>query len=113
MGASRARRGPPHVSDGRTPDRALEIPFERANGAAVEALVGQIDVERAETLSLARSLAPEQFERTAVQQTFGELTVLQWLRSYYRHDRMHRAQIRGEESDYEPRYAPGQQEPGR
>ena len=103
----------PNVSDGRTPDRALEIPFEGANGAAVEALVGQMGVERAETLSLARSLAPEQFERTAVQQAFGELTVLQWLRSYYRHDRMHRAQIRGEESDYQPRYAPGQQEPGR
>jgi hypothetical protein len=39
--------------------------------------------------------------------------VLQWLRSYYRHDRMHRAQILGEESAYQPRYAPGQSEPGR
>ena len=39
-----------------------------------------MDSERATTLELVRSLEPEQFERTALQQTFGELTVLQWLR---------------------------------
>ena len=103
----------PNVSDGRTPNRPLEIPLERAREAAVAELVAQMRHERSETLSLARSLRPEQFDRSAVQQTFGELTVLQWLRSYYRHDRMHRAQIGGEESEYEPRYAPGQREPGR
>jgi len=101
----------PDVSDGHTPNRPLEIPLERAHEVSVAGLVEQMGRERAETLNLARSLAPEQFDRSAVQQTFGELTVLQWLRSYYRHDRMHRAQIRGEESEYQPRYAPGQQEP--
>ena len=103
----------PNVSDGRTPNRPLEIPLERAHEAPLAKLVEQMGSERAETLSLARSLTPEQFDRSAIQQTFGELTVLQWLRSYYRHDRMHHAQIRGEESEYQPRYAPGQQEPGR
>jgi hypothetical protein len=38
---------------------------------------------------------------------FGTLTVLQWLRSYYRHDRMHQAQIAGRPSAYRPRYASG------
>ena len=103
----------PDVSDGRTPREPLGIPLERARGASLAALVAQLDAERAETLELARGLDPAQFDRTAVQRTFGELTVLQWLRSYYRHDRMHRAQIAGEESDYRPRYAPGQREPRR
>ena len=62
-------------------------------------------------VELARSFAPEQFDRTARTEIFGELTVLQWLRSYYRHDRMHHAQMLGEVSDYQPQYAPGQQEP--
>lgn len=99
----------PDASDGRTPDVPLGIPHERAHEAGLGALVAQMDAERAETL--ARAIAPEQYERTAIVPAFGELTVMQWLRSYYRHDRMHRAQIRGEESDYRPRYAEGVGEP--
>ena len=101
----------PDVSDGRTAAEPLAVPVERAHEASVAELVAQMDHERAATLDFARALNPEQYDRTAVQQTFGKLTVLQWLRSYYRHDRMHRAQILGEESEYQPRYAPGQQEP--
>ena len=33
---------------------------------------------------------------------FGELTVMQWLRSYYRHDRMHYDQVRGDEPSTSP-----------
>lgn len=33
--------------------------------------------------------------------------MLQFLRSFYRHDRMHRAQILGLETDYRPRWGPG------
>ena len=35
---------------------------------------------------------------------FGSLTVLQWLRSFYRHDRQHGAQILGRKSDYQPNF---------
>ena len=101
----------PDASDGRTPDVPLGIPHERAHEVGLGALVAQMDAERAETLALARAIAPDQYERTAIVPAFGELTVMQWLRSYYRHDRMHRAQIRGEESDYRPRYAEGAGEP--
>jgi hypothetical protein len=31
--------------------------------------------------------------------------VLQWLRSFYRHDRQHCAQIQGRKSDYQPNFA--------
>jgi hypothetical protein len=40
---------------------------------------------------------------------FGSLTVMQWLRSYYRHDRMHRDQMAGREPEYKPRFAGGQE----
>ena len=53
------------------------------------------------------TLTPEQYDRTATQPMFGTLTVLQWLRSYYRHDRMHQAQIAGREQSYKPRFAGG------
>jgi hypothetical protein len=33
---------------------------------------------------------------------FGTLTALQWLRSYYRHDRMHMDQMAGREPEYKP-----------
>ena len=101
----------PNASDGRTPNIPLEIPFEQAHEADIASLVAQMQGEREETLELARSFTPEQFDRTARTDIFGELTVLQWLRSYYRHDRMHHSQMRGEVSDYQPQYAPGQQEP--
>jgi len=101
----------PDAADGRTPDVPLEIPHQRAHEASVADLVAQLSAERAATLDLARTIAPEQYERTAIVPAFGELTVMQWLRSYYRHDRMHRAQMRGEDSDYRPRFAEGRGEP--
>ena len=88
-----------HTGGGRT------VRWRRLFRSAALQHMSNADVE------LARGLGPEQFDRTARQQTFGELSVLQWLRSYYRHDRMHHAQILGEESDYQPRYATGQREP--
>ena len=101
----------PNASDGRTPNIPLDIPFEQAHEADITSLVAQMQGEREETLELARTFTPEQFDRTARTDIFGELTVIQWLRSYYRHDRMHHAQMLGEVSDYQPQYAPGQQEP--
>ncbi len=53
-------------------------------------------------------IGAEQFERTATQQMFGTLTVMQWLRSYYRHDRMHSDQVSGRDPEYKPRFANGE-----
>jgi hypothetical protein len=99
------------VSDGRTAIEPPPITVERANEAPVGDLIAQMTRERDETVRLIESLDASAFDRVARQQTFGELTVLQWLRSYYRHDRMHLDQIRGEESDYRPNYQPGHSEP--
>jgi hypothetical protein len=78
-----------------------------ANSHTVAELVQQLKDLRAETLEVIDGMAPDDFERTATQGMFGTLTLMQWLRSYYRHDRMHRAQILGEEGDYKPRFVGG------
>jgi len=87
--------------------KRVEIPIERANQRPVAELAAQLRGQRAKTLELIESLRPEQFERTATLPMFGTLTVLQWLRSCYRHDRMHQDQIAGREPSYKPRYATG------
>ena len=83
------------------------IRLEAAQERTVSELAAQLREERATTLGLIQSLTPEQFDRTASQKMFGRLTVMQWLRSYYRHDRMHRDQIAGRDPEYKPRFVGG------
>jgi hypothetical protein len=85
------------------------IPLEQANEHSVGELVGEMRRQRARTLALIEALRPEDFERRASQRMFGSLTVMQWLRSYYRHDRMHYDQVRGVEPEYKPRFAGGKE----
>ena len=87
----------------------VAIPLEEAQSRPVAELVAQMREQRERTLALIASLTPEQYERTASQPMFGTLTVLQWLRSYYRHDRMHQAQIAGRRADYQPRFVDGKE----
>jgi len=77
----------------------VAMPVERANQYRVADLTAALEAERAETLAFIRSLSLADFDRTARQPMFGDLTVLQWLRSFYRHDRMHTDQIAGREPD--------------
>jgi len=76
---------------------------------SVPALTAQLRAERAKTVALIQSMTPDQFERTASQPMFGRLTAMQWLRSYYRHDRMHRDQMAGREPGYKPKFAGGKE----
>ena len=85
----------------------VAYPLEAAHEASVEQHVAELRAQRERTLEVIAGIAPEDYERTATQQMFGELTVMQWLRSYYRHDRMHQAQIQGRVSDYRPRFLSG------
>jgi hypothetical protein len=89
----------------------VAIPLEVANERSVAELTRQLRDQRAITLDLIKSMRPEDFDRTATQRMFGTLTLLQWLRSYYRHDRMHADQIAGREPEYKPRFAGGGAEP--
>ncbi len=83
----------------------VDIPIEDANGRSVEDLLRALQLERAYTSGLIDGIALEGFDRVATSPIFGTLTVLQWLRSFYRHDRQHAAQIQGRQSDYRPQFA--------
>jgi hypothetical protein len=87
----------------------VDIPVEEANQHTVAELVRALEMERAYTHGLIDALRLEDFDRTATSQVFGTLTVLQWLRSFYRHDRQHAAQILGRKSDYQPNFASGKE----
>jgi len=63
---------------------------------------------REATCRLIESLGAEQFDRVATHPLFGTLTVMLWLRSYCRHDRMHIDQLAGREPSYRPRFLGGQ-----
>jgi uncharacterized damage-inducible protein DinB len=86
---------------------AVAIPIEDANDRTVAELTKQLRDQRAITMELITSMRPEDFERKATQKMFGTYTLLQWLRSYYRHDRMHVDQVAGREPEYKPRFAAG------
>lgn len=85
------------------------IPLTQAADRSVTDLTAELREQRATTLRLIASLTPEQFERTASQPMFGSLTVMQWLRSYYRHDRMHRDQMAGRDPSYKPKFVGGKE----
>lgn len=87
------------------------VALEEANRHPVGELVAELKGQREKTLRLMESITAEQYERRASNRLFGSLTVMQWLRSYYRHDRMHVDQISGREPEYKPRWAEGMAEP--
>lgn len=89
--------------------KPVDIPVQDANGSSIPELLHYLEIERAYTTGLIDALRLEDFDRTAVSPAFGELTVLQWLRSFYRHDRQHSAQLQGRASDYKPKFASGKE----
>jgi len=85
----------------------VAIPLEEANNATVAEHVAEMRHQREKTMALIASMTPSDFDRRASNSLFGSLTVMQWLRSYYRHDRMHVDQISGLEPSYKPQFASG------
>jgi hypothetical protein len=88
----------------RIPWQSVPIPIEDANGYTVADLLHNLEVERAYTLGLIDATRLEDFDRVGVSPIFGRLTLLQWVRSFYRHDRQHGAQIQGRKSEYQPNF---------
>ena len=86
------------------PWQAVAVPIEAANGHTVAELLHNLALERQYTLGLIDGIDLDGFDRVGVSPVFGRLTVLQWLRSFYRHDRQHAAQIQGRKSDYQPNF---------
>ncbi|HUF54116.1 MAG TPA: DinB family protein [Dehalococcoidia bacterium] len=80
------------------------IRLEDAHNHTVAEHTAEMRRQRTTTEAMIDGMAPGEFDRTATQQMFGTLTVLQWLRSYYRHDRMHLDQVQGRDPEYKPRF---------
>ncbi len=87
----------------------VDIALEQAHDHSISDLVAQLRAQRVKTLAVIEGLQPSDYDRTASQPAFGTLTVLQWLRSYYRHDRMHQAQLAGRESSFKPKFVTGKE----
>lgn len=99
--------------DGANVDGVLGNPpairLEEADNHSGAQHIAEMRRQRAETLRLIESIAPDDYERTAANKMFGSLTVMQWLRSYYRHDRMHVDQLSGREPQYKPKFQSGRE----
>ena len=99
------------VEDGANVDgvrgERVAIPLEQAAAHTVSEHTAEMRRQRDKTMALIASIKPEDFERRAENKLFGSLTVMQWLRSYYRHDRMHVDQVSGREPEYKPKFASG------
>ena len=87
---------------------APAITLTKAHDHTAAEHVAEMRRQRALTEAVIDGISAEQFERTATQQMFGTLTVMQWLRSYYRHDRMHSDQVSGRDPAYKPRFTNGE-----
>ena len=83
------------------------IPLERADQHSAAEHVAEMRRQRDQTMAMIAAMNPADFERRASNALFGSLTAMQWLRSYYRHDRMHYDQASGQEPTYKPRFASG------
>ncbi len=94
----------PDLASGTVPDR-VSYRLEDAERVPLRDHRAELEEQRVRTLAVLDALTLAEFDRTA-RSGFGELSVLQLLRSFYRHDRMHRAQVLGLESDYRPRWGP-------
>lgn len=76
--------------------------FADAQTRPLTDLVAEVQAARSETLALVTELAESDWQRQGAGTPFGDLTVGQFLKSLYRHDRMHIDQIAGREPAYKP-----------
>src|SRR3990170_8943993 len=97
----------PNVVD--TPFEPVALPVEEAHNHTVAEHIAELRRQREKTHRLIETMKPQDFDRPATHSAFGTLTVLQWLRSYYRHDRMHTDQLSGREPTYKPQFAGGRE----
>jgi hypothetical protein len=97
------RTGPDtEVSSGRDP---VAYRLEDAERHTVLEHRAELERQRERTLAALNGLSLDEFDRTT-HTGFGELSVLQLMRSFYRHDRMHQAQMQGRRSEYQPHWGP-------
>ncbi len=76
--------------------------YPEAGGHSLADLVRELALARSDTLAAIEGLTGDELKRRGKHLPFGEMSVLQMLRSLYRHDRMHMDQMAGRESSFTP-----------
>jgi uncharacterized damage-inducible protein DinB len=82
--------------------------YPETEGRSLADLLREPASARNDTLAAIEGLTDDELKRRGKHLLFGEMSVLQMLRSLYRHDRMHTDQMAGRESSFRPG-APGGQ----
>lgn len=67
-------------------------------------ILNELEATRRESMAAIETVTEEDLQKKAKTQAFGEMSVLQFLRALYRHDRMHAEQIAGKEPSFQPRF---------
>ena len=76
--------------------------YPEAETRSVADLLQELASARSDTLAAIDGLSADDLNRRGKHALFGEMSVLQMLRSLYRHDRMHMDQMAGRESSFRP-----------
>jgi len=74
--------------------------YPEAETRSVAELLQELASARSDTLAAIEGLSDDELKRRGKHLLFGEMSVLQMLRSLYRHDRMHMDQMAGRESSF-------------
>ena len=83
--------------------------FDEANDWDVDLLTARMREMRESTLRFIAETSDDEFDRVGRNSPFGDLTVYQFVKSLYRHDRMHIDEISGREQTYVIKTADGGQ----
>jgi uncharacterized damage-inducible protein DinB len=76
--------------------------YPEAQTRSLDDILGELASARKDTVAAIEGLSAEELQRKGKHLLFGEMNVLQMLRSLYRHDRMHMDQIAGREPSFRP-----------
>jgi uncharacterized damage-inducible protein DinB len=76
--------------------------YPEAETRSLADLLQELASARTDTLAAFEGLTDDELKRRGKHLLFGEMSVLQMLRSLYRHDRMHMDQMAGRESSFRP-----------
>lgn len=82
--------------------------YDEAHARPLADLLRELASARSDTLAAIDGLTEEELKRSGKHLLFGEMNVLQMLRSLYRHDRMHMDQMAGREASFRPSTSGGQ-----
>ena len=74
--------------------------YPEAESRSVADLLQELASARGDTLAAIEGLTDDELKRRGKHVLFGEMSVLQMLRSLYRHDRMHMDQMAGREGSF-------------